>query len=113
MACGVDHAHLHVLPLSGPTVSVVESSIECDFPANHTDCLAHVLSTAAQRKARSYLLHGADLDSIRIAFNDRIPSQYVRRLVANVDRRTEWDWRLLNSRAEFLSTHEALNHIVV
>jgi len=108
LACGVDHAHLHILPMSTGTATEVESRIETDFPALDSDDLVQALSLTTQVKTTSYLLHGPSLDSIRMSFGESIPSQYMRHLIAEIECRSDWDWKLLSGRTEFLSTCDAL-----
>ena len=110
LACGIDHAHLHILPLSATTADAVELRIETDFPSHDSSSLIQGLSLANQVKATSYLLHGASLDSMRMSLHQSIPSQYMRHLIAQVEGRTQWDWKLLSARPEFLSTCSAFKH---
>jgi diadenosine tetraphosphate (Ap4A) HIT family hydrolase len=104
LACGIDHAHLHILPLSAATADAVELHIETDFPAHSADSLVQSLSSSTQVKTTSYLLHGASLNSMRMSFSESIPSQYMRRLIADIQRRPEWDWKLLDGRPELFAT---------
>jgi diadenosine tetraphosphate (Ap4A) HIT family hydrolase len=108
MACGVDHAHLHIMPLSSNSERLVESQIETDYPAHDCADLGQILSLANQVQPAAYLLHGSALDSLRISFQDHIPSQYMRRLITDIDKRVEWDWKSLSGREEFFSTCNAL-----
>jgi diadenosine tetraphosphate (Ap4A) HIT family hydrolase len=104
VACGIDHAHMHILPLSANIVGTIESRVEMDFPACDIGSLSLVLSAASQNKGQSYLLRGADLESIRLSVNHRIPSQYMRQLIAAVGLKSDWDWKLLTGRTEFIAT---------
>ncbi len=110
LACGIDHAHLHVLPLSAITADMVESRVEADFSTHDADGLCQVLTLAGRIGAMSYLLHGDSLDSIRISLAGAIPSQYMRRLIAEVECRGDWDWKLLSAPSEFASTCGAFKH---
>lgn len=110
LACGIDHAHLHILPLSATTADAVELRIETDFRSHDSSSLIQGLSLANQVKATSYLLHGTSLDSMRISVAESIPSQYMRRLIAQLECQAEWDWKLLNGCSEFLSTRGAFKH---
>ena len=107
VACGIDHAHLHVLPHPPEIVESVERQTEVDFPTHRRGSLIDAISIRALERDQSYLLHGSNIGSIQISFSDQIPSQYMRRLVAVTRRRPDWDWKLLSGRAEFLSTREA------
>jgi diadenosine tetraphosphate (Ap4A) HIT family hydrolase len=110
-SCGIDHAHLHVLPLSAEVAAAVESRVQVDFPTRERAGFIDVLSLAASCVGRPYLLHGANLGSIHIAFDERIPSQYMRQVVANLQGAPSWDWKQLSGRDQFLSTCETLRHV--
>jgi diadenosine tetraphosphate (Ap4A) HIT family hydrolase len=110
LACGIDHAHLHILPLSAATADVVESHIEADFPYQYASGLIEGLSFANQVEATSYLLRGTNLDSVRMSLRESIPSQYMRRLIVEAEGRNEWDWKMLGGRADFLSTCTVFDH---
>jgi diadenosine tetraphosphate (Ap4A) HIT family hydrolase len=108
MACGIDHAHLHLIPLPIRTSEALDIQIQSDFAIQATDSLNAILSAAAQIAGQAYLLAGSSLDAIHISFDDHIPSQYMRRLIAEKQSRPSWDWRLLEGRSEFRDTYEAL-----
>jgi diadenosine tetraphosphate (Ap4A) HIT family hydrolase len=106
-SCGVDHAHLHILPLQTGSAEAIGRQIRCDFPYERIDSLDHVLSVAGQRASQPYLLWGKNLDSLAISFADEIPSQYVRRLVRAAQGREDWDWKLLTGTTDFSSAFSA------
>ena len=107
-SCGVDHAHLHVLPLSPKAGEALESRVALDFPSTGTGSLVDILSASAKTDADPYLLHGFDLGLLKIRFDGRIPSQYMRRLLAENNGYAQWDWRLLNGWGAFRATVDAL-----
>jgi len=107
-ACGIDHAHLHILPLSRDMISSIESQVESDFPMQVYGSLREVLSAGAGRPQRSYLLHGSHTSSVRTCFDDGVPSQYMRRVIGTLRGIEAWDWKLLSARPEFRATQEAL-----
>lgn len=106
-ACGIDHAHLHILPLSPNTIESIELRVEADFSVQARGSLGEMLATGTHEMRRCYLLHGTDLKSISLSFNDRIPSQYMRQLISAVCGRADWDWKLLFGSSEFRATQEA------
>jgi diadenosine tetraphosphate (Ap4A) HIT family hydrolase len=110
-SCGIDHAHLHVLPLSAAMANAVRSRVQVDFPTCEQGTFIDILSLAARRIGQPYLLHGFDLESIQIAFDSGIPSQYMRQVIAQVQQTPKWDWKLLAGRDEFLSTCGALRQL--
>jgi diadenosine tetraphosphate (Ap4A) HIT family hydrolase len=110
-SCGIDHAHLHVLPLSAAMANAVRSRVQVDFPTCEEGTFTDILSLAARRIGQPYLLHGFDLGSMQIAFNSGIPSQYMRQAIGHVQHTPEWDWKLLTGRDEFLSTCGAFGQL--
>lgn len=102
--CGIDHAHLHVLPLRAGTTAAVDARVEGDFPTRHEGSLVDVLSFVSQRGASSYLLHGQSLEKVKVAVSGAIQSQYMRRLVARMLNLPDWDWKKLSAQTEFHST---------
>ena len=103
-ACGIDHAHLHILPLPMSIAGKIESRIDEDFPSLHMGSLVDVLSLVHQMGAASYLLHGRSLLEMKVSVSGRIQSQYMRRMVADMLSLPEWDWKKLSAQAEFQST---------
>lgn len=110
--CGVDHAHLHLLPLSAKAAARVNLRINEDFTAHYHGHLEDALAYAAQTRRESYVLYGSDVKSMRISLAAHIPSQYVRRLIAETLSRSHWDWKLLTGQEEFSATCQALNKCV-
>lgn len=110
-SCGIDHAHLHVLPLSAAMANAVRSRVQVDFPTCEEGTFTDILSLAARRVGQPYLLYGFDLGSIQIAFDSGIPSQYMRQVIGHVQHTPEWDWKLLTGRDEFLSTCGAFGQL--
>src|SRR5712672_1684676 len=97
-SCGIDHAHLHILPLAAGIADTVRLRIQDDFPTYEQGTFIDALFLAAGNAGQPYLLQGVELGSMDIAFDARIPSQYVRQLIANVQGTPYWDWKLLNGR---------------
>jgi len=108
VACGIDHAHLHVISLRGDIIAAVEREVEDQFPQDSEGTLPEVLTIAASRQ-ESYLLHGPSAGVVRIAFSEQIPSQYMRRLIAKASTQSDWDWKRLYGRLEFLATRDAFD----
>jgi hypothetical protein len=107
-ACGVDHAHLHVLPLDPDKAAAVDVTVNVDYPASSSGSMFYVLAAASGSAAPSYLLRGRSLTDLRITFAESIPSQYMRRTVSKALGQNEWDWRSLNRKREFLETRAVL-----
>jgi diadenosine tetraphosphate (Ap4A) HIT family hydrolase len=110
-ACGIDHAHLHILPLTPPVASLIDKRADADFPVHAGGSLTEVLALGTENKDRCYLLRGSGLDAVRLSFDDRISSQYMRRVIAGALGLASWDWKLLFGWQDFLATREAFGPI--
>jgi diadenosine tetraphosphate (Ap4A) HIT family hydrolase len=107
MACGVDHAHLHILPLPLATLNSIERRVDETYAPRAHGSLREVLAKAAKSPG-SYLLHGIGLDRIKVSFDEQVPSQFMRRTIAKVQGATDWDWNGLFGWHEFRATHGTL-----
>ncbi len=107
-ACGVDHAHLHLLPLPYDIVDIVEREIVASFPGMAYGRVEHLLEFEGSNKPSCYLLHGNVLQSLEISWADHIPSQFVRKVISKAQNSGHWDWNLIYGSTEFSQTHQAL-----
>lgn len=103
--CGIYHAHLHAVPFIEDTepVSVLRERFGYKTLRSITD-----IASEANR-ADSYLYY-EDLHSNRYIFEvEYLPSQYMRRLLAEVVGKGEWDWRKYGREEALLSTVRRLS----
>jgi len=105
-ACGVDHAHLHVVPLDPAVAASVEQVVAAQYATAGATELVGLATRVSRRE--SYLAYGHHLDSLRYAVAPDIQSQYLRRLIAQARGQPAWDWRELFGWSEFARTVEAL-----
>lgn len=96
--CGVDHAHMHIVPVSFDLRAIV-SSISSEvgkFAWRSAD-------DRPSAPAGVDYIHIGDATGYWIAFNDEQPSQVIRRAIAHQLDIHDWDWkanpRLTNVRA--------------
>lgn len=97
--CGIYHAHLHAVPLS-KTNDPVEQ-LKRAYPHDELSGLAdlkHLNETA------SYLYYREVAGSQYVFYTEHLPSQYVRRLVAQAIGSDNWDWRRCSKEEAFLAT---------
>ena len=105
--CGVTHAHLHLVPLSSVNKVSLWSLIiqELDeFPFQAT--LFEILDRLDPKD--SYLLIGEDLNRISCRVSDTLPSQLMRKLVADTLLLPCWDWREMFNWKYIESTYRKL-----
>ncbi len=109
VACGIDHAHLHVLAVREPALSHVSDHVRQDYPPHATGTLQELLTT--QSGTGSYLLYGSTAQEMHICRSASIPSQYMRRIIAEELGLESWDWRALVGRDAFRATADFLEGI--
>jgi hypothetical protein len=101
--CGIDHAHMHAVPVAAGGVSEV---LIREFGGYEIHSLADFKKRVSQTS--SYLFF-EDSSSTRYIFPvKRIPSQYMRKLVADSIGKCEWDWRKCGQEPELIATLERL-----
>jgi len=109
--CGIYHAHLHAVPLKACNVL---PKLQDQFPHRPIESMSD-LKTAEPSK--SYLYYEDSAGHSWLFFPKALPSQYLRRLIAESAGISQWDWRrsgredaLLATRTEVLSTLSATHH---
>ena len=104
--CGVAHAHLHVLPLSRVHAEQVYERVRSDYPCQSSGPFTNVLASTSSRA--TYLLCGDSLTKVQRIVQDEVPSQYLRKLLAEILGKYEWDWNRLEGWNEMVATYAAL-----
>lgn len=92
--CGITHAHLHLLPLPTSIALSADGRVSKEYPPDRSGDLVHMLDTHIP--GFHYLLFGQDLGDLRLSFSSGLPSQYMRRIIAEETGLTCWDWRELS-----------------
>lgn len=105
-AC-IDHAHLHIVPL--PNVKALIDQIQIDVPGQRFSCLLDLC-----RIDRSAPYVWVQSSSEAWCFTGTgLPSQYLRRLVAEQwGSPEEWDWRLYQRPETFWRTIETFKGLI-
>jgi hypothetical protein len=100
--CGIYHAHLHVIPMPriDPIVSVLQRS--------HRFRDVSSMSALFDVQAEAYLYTEHASTGCRVATPDYLPSQYVRKIIAECLNLPEWDWRRCGWEDKLTSTLRAL-----
>jgi diadenosine tetraphosphate (Ap4A) HIT family hydrolase len=104
--CGVNHAHLHVLPTNPDIAKRIQLIIFQDFRFSGAISLTEFLSHGETRD--SYLLFGRHMKKIFYSYDETIPSQYVRKLIANEMGNSSWDWENMSGWPDFINTYRIL-----
>jgi diadenosine tetraphosphate (Ap4A) HIT family hydrolase len=102
--CGVQHAHMHVVPASTSAQSHFFESLERQLngmsePGTLGDALRHL------GLDNSYLLVGTSIAKVRFYASETIPSQFVRQLLVGPLSSKASDWRVLSGWKEFAATY--------
>jgi len=108
LACGINHAHLHIVPLQSEISRRVSETLRADYPASISCEYPSILRE--RNYVGPYLTFGHDIDKVEIAYG-RVPSQLVRKVIAVELGETKWDWNELYGRNSFWQTCEVLSGI--
>jgi len=103
--CGVDHAHMHLLPISYLNINKIIKEVNKDFDLS--------LNTLEEMRKKvnnkdSYIMMGSDIESTSFDVSDSIKSQYLRNKIEYILGKPESDWKNLSNWEEFDKTLETL-----
>jgi len=80
--CGIDHAHFHVVPLSIPIASLAEKELESPFIWENMTDLHDLSKINREGISYIYVMENSTNQGIIARLKD-IPSQFMRRVIAN------------------------------
>ncbi|HTU33069.1 MAG TPA: hypothetical protein VMF66_04635 [Candidatus Acidoferrum sp.] len=103
--CGIYHAHLHVVPIGAipDPVTILKSK----FPFQEFDSLEEL--GPRSRDLPTYLFY-RDLEGRLYLFDTGpLPSQYMRKILADALHEENWDWRTARREDRLLATTERLS----
>ncbi len=104
--CGIDHAHLHAVPVEGIGVLKKLAQTFSGYRVEHFSDIGNVIGDS------SYLLF-EDRGGDRWVFSvSSLESQYMRKLIAASIGKPEWDWRSTGREPELLATLERLSGVL-
>ena len=109
VACGINHAHLHFVPLGGCNYDAIINRIE-NILGECTDNTLRDFILSNQDK-NAYLMYGVTPSDMSLVYSNVIPSQIVRSSFSHVLKHSEWNWRQLNGKDEFVETVSLLRNI--
>jgi diadenosine tetraphosphate (Ap4A) HIT family hydrolase len=97
--CGISHAHLHVVPFPHGKEPIEQLTRAFQFEE-----VPNLLDLKWIPSGKSYLYYESVRGSSYVFYPPFIPSQYVRRLLAEALGTQAWDWRNCGKEERFLST---------
>ena len=101
--CGIDHAHMHAVPVTGEGVL---KTLTREFRGRSIQCLAEIKRS---RNPNSSYLYFEDASAQQYIFPvSNLPSQHMRKLVAESIGKSDWDWRKCGHEPEVISTVQRL-----
>jgi diadenosine tetraphosphate (Ap4A) HIT family hydrolase len=102
--CGIDHAHMHAVPVAADGVL---EKLQQEFGGNRVDSIQGI--KYALPAGSSYLFF-EDVNGDRFVFPvSNLPSQFLRKLVAESIGKSNWDWRACGYEPELISTIQRLS----
>ena len=105
--CGVTHAHLHILPQSQAVVKKLNEWLYQHLPdvnaIRDANSLCDIVSPCD-----SYLYWEIRAKAPAVSLINNLPSQFMRKLVAEISGVAQWDWKDLYNWNIFDSTAKAL-----
>ena len=101
--CGIDHAHLHAVPVSGTGIL---AALLQTFKGSRINRLGDIASAVPVDS--SYLFFEDSAGERYVFAAPSIPSQYMRKLICDSIGKQDWDWRQSGREPELFSTLERL-----
>jgi diadenosine tetraphosphate (Ap4A) HIT family hydrolase len=96
--CGVDHAHLHILPLDRSLSLQVMEKTKKEYAPEFQGDLQGALS---YRTDKPYLLYGNDIGAVYNSVDKDFPSQFIRKKICEALNNSNWNWKLYTNRDSF------------
>jgi len=103
--CGIYHAHLHAVPVASVPDPV--STLKAAFQYEEFDNLEEIGSRSAG--LLSYLFYQGTDRRLYLFDTGPLPSQYLRKLLADALHEKNWDWRRAGREERLLATIERLS----
>lgn len=104
--CGIYHAHLHALPLEA---DITLPKLKEQFPHKS---LGSLLELKSVESVASYLYYEDTSAHSWLFFPKFLPSQYMRRLMAEAAGISRWDWRCSGREDAFLATRSEVASVL-
>src|SRR5208283_4752487 len=105
--CGISHAHLHLVPFPGE--EDLSDKLTRSFPFEK---VVDFLDLTLIRPGESYLYYESVRADRYVFYPPFIPSQYIRRLIAEALGIESWDWRQFGKEERLLSTRSQVSQLL-
>jgi diadenosine tetraphosphate (Ap4A) HIT family hydrolase len=102
--CGIDHAHMHAVPVAADGVL---NTLKQEFGGSRIDSLKGIRDSLPD--GSSYLFFENFAGDRYLFPVNNLPSQYMRKLVAESIGKSNWDWRACGCEPELISTIQRLS----
>jgi len=96
--CGVDHAHIHILPVRKCISELIIAYIKKTYQAKF---YMDFIFSLNDEKDKPYLLYGNSTHGIYSCNNAVFPSQFIRKLLCENLGIKEWNWRTFTNEHYF------------
>jgi diadenosine tetraphosphate (Ap4A) HIT family hydrolase len=108
--CGVDHAHLHVLPLQKEISNKAIKRLLEQFLVENTMPFNEILDNNIEAP---YLLFANDVEHVYCAVNSEFPSQTIRKILGDILNIANPDWKEYTNPKYFIETIREAQRIAV
>lgn len=105
--CGVNHAHIHILPLEASIRCEVMEEIKGSYLPDNWGNIQELLS--GDNISSSYLLYGEDTDNMFFYNSGIIPSQSIRRIISAKLGKSQWNWKEYYGWRDFKDTYKTFH----
>jgi diadenosine tetraphosphate (Ap4A) HIT family hydrolase len=103
--CGIYHAHLHATPLAGIQDPI--QILRATFPYRELETLEEIRHESA--RLPTYLFYEDAESRLYLFDTGPLPSQYMRKLIADALHDSNWNWRTAGREERLLTTMERLS----
>ncbi len=103
--CGIYHAHLHATPLCG--IQDPGNRLKTSFPYVQLSTLAEIRNKGSL--LASYLLYQDSAARLYLFDTGALPSQYMRKVLADALHQPNWNWRTAGREERLLTTIDRLS----
>lgn len=100
--CGVDHAHLHIMPIPKKYHDDIISAVSICSDKVVIDSVSSIYN--AKNDCSSYLLFGYELSKMNYLAEDKMTSQFIRRVVSCKLGVDSYDWKECKNKELFFKT---------
>jgi diadenosine tetraphosphate (Ap4A) HIT family hydrolase len=97
--CGISHAHLHIVPFPSGKEPIDELTRAFPF-----ERISDFTDLGEIQPGRSYLYYESLDGSKHVFYPESIPSQHIRRLLAEALANHDWDWRRYGKEEDLFTT---------